>query len=320
MSLCTVLLSTGVSRYDPTEVAKMFKSPSPHFCYGYENVDSKGYYLSTVKLSCGKTNVHLLQDEVLQEIVAYDTCTKNDAYIGQINTISVSSFSGPNSGVWGLDYAYSPTLHDPTNLLETRMSVQLHEAGKVKDINLLLPLKVYDVKPLLEATEALFGNVDNRQQHFPPIPGAHVPCAVKTARSQLDLKGNPVPGYVWSCIALAIAYDRWNDASLFIEDCGFYASPTDDASNVIVPYLDDKQRKVVNSAILCGLNQKVAYKEIFIGYKYLYCGPSEYGQALACAPYVLLAGSAYPSGSAQALVDMNLSEWAEAVLPKNGFQ
>ena len=35
MSLCTVLLSTGVSRYDPTEVAKMFKSPSQHFCYGY---------------------------------------------------------------------------------------------------------------------------------------------------------------------------------------------------------------------------------------------------------------------------------------------
>ena len=155
--------------------------------------------------------------------------------------------------------------------------------------------------------------------HF-MIPGAHVPCTLKTARCQLDSKGNPVPGYVWSCIALAIAYDRWNDASLFIEDCGFYASPTDDGSNVIVPYLDDKQRKVVNSAILCGLNQKVAYKEIFIGYKYLYCGPSEYGQALACAPYVLLAGSAYPSGSAQALVDMNLSEWAEAVLPKNGSQ
>ena len=311
------ILLTAQSRYDPVEVAENFKCPNPDYCYGYENTDTNGYYLTTLKLSCGKTNVQLLQDAVLQGIVAYDTCTKNDAYIGQINAITVSSFSGANSGVWGMDYACNPTLRDPKNLLETRTKVELQEAGKLKSIDLPIPLKVYDVKPLLEATEALFGNVDNRKERFPPLPGAHVPCAAKSASSELDSKGNPVPGYVWSYIALAIANDRWNDSSLFIEDCGFYASPTDDPPNMIVPYLDSTRKKVINSVLLCGLNQKVTYKEVFIGYKYLYCGPSEYGQALVCGPYVLLAGSAYPDDSAQALVDMNLSEWAEAVLPKN---
>ena len=143
-----------------------------------------------------------------------------------------------------------------------------------------------------------------------------MPCTAKSASSKLDPEGKPVPGYVWSYIALAIANDRWNDSSLFIEDCGFYASSTDDPLNTIVPYLDDKQQRVINSVLLCGLDQKVTYKEIFIGYKYLYCGPGEYGQALACAPYVLLAGQVYSNDSAQALVDMNLIEWAEAVLPK----
>ena len=309
--------STAQSTYDPVVSAENFKCPNPDYCYGYENTNTNGYYLATVKLSCGKTNVHLLQDEVLQGIVAYDRCEKNDAYIGQINMITVSSFTGPNSGVWGMDYACSPTLRDPKNLLETKTKVR--QAGMLRSTltDLPLPVKVYDVKPLLEATEALFGNVDNRKERFPPLPGAHVPCAAKSASSELDSKGNPVPGYVWSYIALAIANDRWNDSSLFIEDCGFYASPTDDPPNIIVPYLDDKQQRVINSVLLCGLDQQVTYKEIFIGYKYLYCGPSQYGQALACAPYVLLAGSAYPDCSAQALVDMNLSEWAEAVLPKN---
>ena len=301
--------------YNPVEIAEKFKCPNPDYCYGYENTDSKGYYLATVKLSCAKTSVQLLQDEVLQGIVAYDGCTRNDAYVGQINMITVSSFAGPNSGVWGLDYAVNPTLRDPKNLLETRTKIQLPGVSKATDLS--IPLNVYDVNPLLEATEALFGNVDNRKSLFPPLPGAHVPCAAKTGTSDVDSAGNPVPGYVWSYIALAIADDRANDASLFVEDCGFYPSPKDDPPDSVVPYLDNKREKVINSVILCGLYQQVNYKEMFLGYKYLYCGPNEYGLALACAPYVLLAGSAYPNGGAQSLVDMNLTEWAEAVLPKD---
>ena len=42
---------------------------------------------------------------MLQGIVAYDRCEKNDAYIGQINMITVSSFTGPNSGVWKFEAA-----------------------------------------------------------------------------------------------------------------------------------------------------------------------------------------------------------------------
>ena len=309
-------ISVASCLYDPATAAEGFRCPNPDYCYGYENIDSNGCYLATVKLSCGKTNVESLQDELLQGIVAYGRCEKNDAFIGQINMIAVSSFTGPKSGVWGLDYARHPDLYDEKNLIDTRNIVQQAGMQESMPMDLDFPVKVYNIQPLLEATEQLYGNVFTRAQHFPPLPGAHVPCAVKSANSDLDDKGNPVPGYVWSYIALAVANDRQNDSSLFIEDCGFHASVSDSPETTIVPYLADKQDRVINCVILCGTDLLVPYKEIFIGCKYLYCGPNEYGQALACAPYVLLAGSAYPDGSAKKLVETNLTEWAEAVLPK----
>ena len=57
-----------------------------------------------MKLSTGKVSLKGLEhkdDEKLRAIVAYDKAESNDAYLGQVNMITVSSFSGPRSAIWG---------------------------------------------------------------------------------------------------------------------------------------------------------------------------------------------------------------------------
>ena len=303
--------------YDPVVPAEHFKSNQKRYCIGYQNVDTQGYYLTTTKLECGKVKIGdniPINDEVLPGIVAYDRAQKNGAYIGQINAISVSSFSGPGSGVWGYDYAKADGLRSAE--IYDKKEIDL-PTGKIK---LPKDVPVYEIYPLLDATQELFGTVDNRKQKFPPMPGCHVASAAKSANSLLDENNIPRAGYVWSYIALCIAEDRTNDSSLFVEDCGFVAMSTQNDE-----WMDEKMRKkrdqVVVSCLACGVNQQVTYKEIFIGYKYLYCQAGEYGTAIAYAPYVLLAGDAYPSATetetpAQRLVKMSLDEWkAEVYAP-----
>ena len=299
--------------YDPVVPAQNFKSNQNRYCIGYENIDTKGYYLTTTKLECGKVFIGdgPINDVVLPGIVAYDRAQKNGAYIGQINAITVSSFSGPGSGVWGYDYAKADGLR----------SAKIYDKKNVKlpSRTIVLPkeVPVYEIYPLLDATQELFGTVDNRKEKFPPMPGCHVASAAKSANSLLDENNMPRPGYVWSYIALCIAEDRTNDSSLFVEDCGFYAMSTQNDE-----WMDAKMRKkrddVVASCLACGVNQHVTYKEIFTGYKYLYCKAGEYGTAIAYAPYVLLASDAYPPATptetpAERLVKMSLDEWKAAV-------
>ena len=94
------------SGYDAANVADKARSGNDDYCYGYGNVDTKGYYITTVKCETGKVSIKGLgKDEVLEGIVAYDRAEKNGAYIGQINMITVFSFAGPNSAIWGYDLA-----------------------------------------------------------------------------------------------------------------------------------------------------------------------------------------------------------------------
>ena len=177
---------------------------------------------------------------------------------------------------------------------------------------------MYDIKPLLDATQELFGTVDNRKKRFPPLPGCHVASAAKSANSLLDDKNVPIAGYVWSYIALCIAENHAEDSSLFVEDCGFQPSPQRNDGKM-KELLDEKRAKVIESCLACGVDQKVIYKEIFTGYDYLYCKRTEYGTAVAYAPYVLLASDAFPPATktetpAQRLVKMTLEEWKNAVI------
>jgi len=54
----------------------------------------------------------------------------------------------------------------------------------------------------------------------------------------------------------------------------------------------------------------VLYKEIFVGYKYLYVPDGYVGCALTCAPYVSLAKGTIPGGYIPSdLLNMTISQW-----------
>ena len=289
--------------YDAAHVADNARSGNDDYCYGYGNVDTNGYYITTVKLETGRVSIKGLgKDEVLEGIVAYDRAEKNGAYIGQINMITVSSFAGPNSAIWGYDIAKISDLR----------SKKLYNMEKIP---------VYSMDPLLQATQTLFGTEKNR--FFPPLAGAHVPCAAKSANSNDPSTGAPTSGWVWCFLSLAIAENRARDACLFVEDAGFFADEfthgkvTALGEQDVIKKLDKKTHQVTRSQLLCGKNQNVAFKEIFVSYRYQRIDQDHYGTAFTCAPYVTLAGNAYPPGGAGQLASMSLKKWKESVQGTN---
>lgn len=285
--------------YDAAHVADNARSGNDDYCYGYGNVDTNGYYVTTVKLETGKVNIKGLgKDEVLEGIVAFDRAQRNGAYTGQMNMITVSSFSGPNSAIWGYDIAEISNLH----------SMKLYDTENIP---------VFSMDPLLQATQTLFGTQENRL--FPPLAGAHVPCAAKCANSKDPSTGSPTSGWLWCFLSLGITENRERDACLFVEDAGFF---TDEFTygkvkaldeQEVIKQLDKKTHQVTKSQLLCGKNQSITFKEIFVSYRYLKVNQDQYGTALACAPYVTLAGNAYPPGGASLLAAMSLDEWLESV-------
>ena len=284
------------------------RSPDPDFCFGYENTDTKGCYITAVKLSTGKVSIAGLgKDEVLEGIVAYDRAERNTAYLGQVNMITVSSFSGPLSAIWGFDLARV----DPAVLYAKKIFEETIQGQTIP---------VYSMDPLLEATEKLFGT--EQERHFPVISGGHLACAEKSANSIDPDTGKPTSGWVWAVLSLAIAYERKVDASLFVEDAGFYPDKFSYGKVTALPaaevdaLLFRKAHQVVYSQMLCGVNQTVAFNEIFTSWTKLRIDKDEYGTALTCAPYVTLAQRVYPKpGGAIRLVEMSLEEWEKEVLP-----
>lgn len=276
-------------------------SPFAPYCMGYMNPGASGMgYISTMKLSTGIVSFAGL-DVGTQGIVSYDRCEENDAYIGQINMLTASSFNGVNGALWGYHLA---TADEIANGSLQPMYYQGQYDGS--------QIPVYPVYPLLDAAERLFGIVSQRR--FPPMPGAHVVCANKNA----TVAG---PTWVWSSIGIAIAQDRSSEANLFIEDAGNYGDQYTTEQQVI-QYLQGTQQAVTLSMALCGQDQEVLYTEIFVGYKYQYVPPDYEGCALTCAPYVLLAQDAIPSGGpASDILNMTISQWETALglppLPTN---
>jgi len=64
--------------YNPVNAVEKARSPDPDFCFGYENTDTKGCYITAVKLSTGKVSIAGLgKDEVLEGIIAYDRAERN---------------------------------------------------------------------------------------------------------------------------------------------------------------------------------------------------------------------------------------------------
>ena len=300
-----------IENFDPVSIAEKAASPSDTNCFGYQNSDTEGYYITTCKLEIGLVDRQSFKDtdQALLHIASYDDAEAQGAYIGQINMIYVSSFSGPHAAIWGYDLAVH---HD----LKKKMLFSVPE--NIDDLlkndflgNVPGKIPVYDIHPLLDATKTLYGTVSNRR--FPILPGAHVPCAATEGFS--EVQGNPKSGWIWCLLSLAIAENRSKDACLFIEDTGIFLDEENQKmpEEKVVEELKKICQRVVYSQLLCGENQRAPYKEIFIGYKYKYVDEKNYGCALACAPYVTLARNAYPDGDAKKLCT-NLKAWEKSVL------
>jgi len=162
------------TQFDLPEIVKGIVGPWEGYCEGYGHPGQSGNsYVSVVNLSTGVTQYDpKLLDWGMMGIVAYDIAEagfqSNSAYIGQINMITASSFCGMNGVVWGYHIARNPEL-------DTQKPLFYVTDQRGKQIN------VYDIQPLVDASKALFGTVDQRV--YPPLPGSHVICATKNISS-----------------------------------------------------------------------------------------------------------------------------------------
>ncbi len=271
-----------------------------NFCMGYGNPGSSGNgYISTIKLSVGLVDIpqpsigDIPLDIGTSGIVSYDRCETNDAYIGAINMLTASSFSGLNGAIWGYDLALADDLRG--NLLYE----QKWPDGSTTP--------VYNIYPLLDATRRLSGT--KTQRRFNPLPGSMVICANKSITP--DPKKAPT-AWAWSFIALSILDNRKNGSSLFIEDCNYF--PGDWNFDQVKQELDRTMRAVTECVVLCGVDQDIKYKETFIGYKLVRIEKDKVGCALACAPYVTLARNAIPANKAPSdLMNLTIGEWERAL-------
>jgi len=287
---------------DVETIDKTAIGPFNQYCDGYGNPGAEGLgYVSVLKVSTGV--VEKTDDELLDGIVAYDRAEANDAYIGQINMLTASSFSGLAGQIWGYDLAVSETIRE--NRQKPLFTVTQYDGSD---------LPVYDAAPLLAAGKALFGT--EKQRRFPPAPGAHVICANKSVTSYRPINGIPDAAKgesygVWSYIAISIAKDRGRDASLFIEDAGLWTS--NPSAKELDTYLKKHRESVLWSIVACGKDQSVVYDRTYISYAYVIMQPGQIGTALTAAPYVVLARDAVPEKGFAELGKITLKQWEQAV-------
>lgn len=257
-----------------------------HYCAGYLNPGASGLgYIAAVKMSVEKVKNN--GKNGLETIISYDGAEKNDAYIGQINRMNASAFCGLNGALWGYDLA----------------SPDEFKNGAIKPIKIErrwdgARVPVWDVKPLLDATERLFGT--DEQHRFPPLPGALVPCAEK------NYTGTG-PGVIWCITAVAMVEDRENAPNLFLQHAGFSNSSS-------TSFRQSDLDRMSTAILRRSEDQQVLYKDIFIGYKELTVSGDEVGIALCCMPYITLAQRAIPMGCKPAdLIHMSISQWENAL-------
>src|SRR5258706_7094067 len=256
------------------------------YCGGYGNpgAEGNGYLLGFI-LGVGKTKItSSVEATFLDRIVAFDKAEVKDTNIGQTNIIPVSSFCGPSGLIWGYDLARDSNLY------------KYHDFGPQKIIFNHKNIPIYSLDPLLYATKALFGTLDNKR--FPLMPGEHVFCATKSIE---------YPGlrYVYCSISLGIPDNREKEACLLMEDVGYTDTDLSDAKAGII-------KRSAESIARIGETQGIEYSEILTSLKMIYVGWGEVGCALVAAPYFTLAKNAVPSKSpknAQSLFKIGLEEW-----------
>jgi histidine decarboxylase len=269
-------------------------SPYNNYCDGYGNHGASGnnYFLGVV-LGIGVAPLELghAGSVLLDEINAFDRAEVEDTTIGQINMTIVSSFCGPQGVIWGYDVVKA------SNLKQHISYAPKNIATKNKSI------PIYSIKPMIDATKALFGTV--KKPHFPLIPGSHVPCAGKN-------KKGLGPIHIYAAIGIGIPKDRDKNACLLMEDIGFLPLEERHKGD-----MNKKRGEVLHgmakSIVAIGENQLAEYEEIYVGMKDVNVKKNEVGCALVAAPYFTLAKNAIPDGNAENLVKQNLTQWTKNI-------
>ena len=190
---------------------------------------------------------------VLDEINAFDRAEVDEALMGEINMITVSSFCGLNGYILG---------HDVFLNKKVRLDSIFN-----KNIN------VFSAWPLIETTKSLLGTLESPRDRF--VPGAHVLCAAKNYKSQ-------GPAIIYSAIAIAIPADRGNSACLMMEDSG--QIPIEENKEI---FEEKIQNSLVRSVLAVAENQRVKYNEVYVALKSKFINGSQIGCALVASPYIV---------------------------------
>lgn len=269
-------------------------SPYSDYCEGYGNMGSSGNsYVLGVTIGIGKSKISLSHSgsQMLDEINAFDMAETDGAYIGQLNMSIVSSFCGPQGLIWGYDIARAENLEKKSNSL-----FQLRDHKR-------RVIPVLSLSPLINATEQLFGTVDNRR--FPLRPGAHVPFASKNIKRS-------GPKRIYAGLAIGIAKDREANACLLMEDIGEIPLESCISEDHIKRYELAIKQKLAESILKVGHNQRVEYERVLVGVKSLGIEAGEIGCALVACPYFTIAQNAVPQNEDfSAILEYNTKEWLE---------
>jgi len=268
-------------------------------------------YVNVCKLGLGKIKLDKTTekwDSITKSILAYDRAETNGAFLGQLNVVAASSFISPHGLLWGYDIANNVT--------------------NIKSKFTIKGVPIYDIQPLLEAGESLFGTNQKTTEYygqtensligprFNIMPGEIQPCAVKNAK--MGVKGH---GVLWSAIGIGIPIDSLADkvARLFYEDAGTYFSSENPTKKFIEDSRKKLEKKMKNIATAMVMNGKdqvipIQYSKIFIGFKMIPVMKNEYAEAITLSPYITLAQNALPEDP-QKLISMSLQEWEKLKFP-----
>ncbi|KFI69299.1 histidine decarboxylase, pyruvoyl type [Bifidobacterium magnum] len=301
------MIALGKNRHETMRHPHLDRTAiSPYDCYcdGYGMPGAYGNgYVNILKVSCGV--VDKTDDALIDGIVTYDKAECADAYVGQINMLTASSFCGVMGQIWGHDLAVHEDIRN--NRINPLFTEHQFDGSE---------LPVYDAKPLLDAGIELFGTDKDRRYH--PAPGAHVICANKGVTAYRPKENRPLEdgeGYgVWSFIAISLSNDRDYCADLFIEDAGVWTE--NDNEEDMKAWLDEHRKEIVWSVVECGRDSGVLFDRTYVGYNYVMMKPNQIGNAITVGPYVTLARNAVPDAGFGALNNMTINEW----LDEQGFE
>jgi len=255
------------------------KSSLADFC---EGALDPSRYIVAVNAAAAKVPQRFGHDgsKLLDGIHAFDMAETAAAYLGQTNLIQVSSFCGPGGLIWGYDLARVADL-------DRKLLDQPDASGH------LVP--VYDAAPLIEASKALLGTATDSR--FRILPGSLCPAAYKST----TIAG---PARCFAAFGLGIVEDRAWSACIFMEDVGSFACGGDLAAQ-----RGQITGSMAASVLAVAANQGLRCASIYVACADIDVAAGEVGCALVAAPYLRLAGNAWPRDGLRRLRQMTLDDW-----------